>query len=45
MDENHTLDVGYLEMHVGERLGSGYSRTVFGMDLPDKTFRGIAIDQ
>ena len=36
MDENHALDVGYLEMHVGERLGSGYSRTVFGMDLPDK---------
>jgi len=36
MNEDHSLDVGYLETHVGERLGSGYSRTVFGMDLPDK---------
>ena len=29
MDENDMLDIGYLEMHVGPKLGSGYSRMVF----------------
>ena len=39
MNQDDSLDVGYLEMHVGERIGSGYSRTVFGMDLPDKVVK------
>ena len=32
MNQDDSLDVGYLEMYIGPELGSGYSRTVFEID-------------
>ena len=32
MDEEDMLDVDFLETHIGEKLGSGYSRMVFKID-------------
>jgi hypothetical protein len=32
MDENDMLDVDYLEAHIGEKIGAGYSRMVFAID-------------
>lgn len=40
MNQDDSLDVGYLEMHIGEKIGSGYSRMVFEID--DKHVAKIA---
>ena len=32
MNQDDSLDIGYLEMHIGEKIGSGYSRMVFEID-------------
>ena len=32
MNQDDSLDIGYLEMHIGKKIGSGYSRMVFEID-------------